>query len=196
MYSIYTTEGIILSATYSKEADRVYRIFTKEFGLILAEAKGVRKIDSKLRYSLQLFSLADFSLVRGKDKWRITSASLKKNIFFDLNGYKDCRAIFCRVASLILRLIHGEEKNELLFEYLKKSAEFLIEKKPADAVLQSFEYLSVLRVLHALGYLGDTAFWRAFLDNPSFEEELLSKISLNKKEAISAINKSIKESHL
>lgn len=196
MYSIYSTEGIILSATPRKEADKLYRIFTREFGLIIAEAKGVRKIDSKLRYSLQLFSLTDFSLVRGRDKWRIASASLRNNVFFDLNGYPACRAIFCRIISLILRLIHGEEKNHLLFEYLKNSANFLIEKKPVGVPLQNFEYLSVLRVLHALGYLGDTAFWRAFLDNPNFEDELLSKIGLSKKEAISAINKSIKESHL
>ncbi len=75
MHHIYHTEGIILGSKAYGEAGKCYYIFTKDLGMIFASAQGVRKISSKLRYVLQDFSYIKLDLVRGKDFWRLTSAS-------------------------------------------------------------------------------------------------------------------------
>ena len=66
MYRIYETEAVILSSTSISEVSRVYTLLTRDFGIILARAEGVRKSSSKFRYVLQNLSLASLSLVRGK----------------------------------------------------------------------------------------------------------------------------------
>lgn len=66
-YHIYTTRGIILSAKPFQEADRVYKILTRDFGLIYATATGVRRAESKLRGSLEPLRISSVSLVRGKE---------------------------------------------------------------------------------------------------------------------------------
>jgi DNA repair protein RecO len=195
MYLIYSTEGLILRNVARGEADRFYTILTREFGLIRAEGRGVRKLDSKLRYALQDFSLVQLSLVRGREKWRIASVSLMRNVFADLGG-QAAQAILARAALLVCRLVRGEEKNERLYEHFKNAVLFLADTRPTGAVLQNTEYLLVLRILHSLGYLGAAPDWSAFTSSPIFETELLLRMEASKRQAIITINKSLKESHL
>ncbi len=75
-YRIYTTEGIILGKKNVGEANQVLHIFTKDLGLIRAAVQGVRNEKAKLKNHVQLFSWAQVSCVRGKDSWRLTSATL------------------------------------------------------------------------------------------------------------------------
>lgn len=196
MYKIYSTEGFIFKSAPRGEADCSYVILTKDFGLIRAEGKGVRKLESKLRYFLQDFSLINLSLVRGRGKWRITSGSLIKNVFSDLRGEGDALALISRVAALVSRLVQGEEKNELLFGYFKSAVLFLSDIRPKGIVLKNTEYLFVLRVLHSLGYLGSVPDFSVFTASAMFESELLIKMEESKRQAIVTINKSLKESHL
>ena len=196
MYSIYTTEGFILKSVSSGEADKFFTILTKDFGLIRAESRGVRKFDSKLRYALQDFSLVNFSLIRGREKWRIGSASLIKNVFADLRGKFGSLALIARVSALLSRLLTGEEKNSALFEHVKNAVIFISDDDHSDLVLQNVEYLLVLRILYSLGYLGASPDWSVFTSSPFFETELLMKMEQSKRQAIATINKSLKESHL
>ena len=75
MHHIYHTEGIILESRNFDEAGKYYFIFTRDFGMILASAQGVRKISSKLRFVLQDFAYLKIDLVKGKDFWKVTNAS-------------------------------------------------------------------------------------------------------------------------
>lgn len=75
-HEIYTTKGYIISSEGKSESDKNFFILTKDLGLIRATAQGVRKIESKLRYSLQDFSFSEISFVMTKAGWRITSASI------------------------------------------------------------------------------------------------------------------------
>lgn len=196
MYKIYSTEGFIFRSAERGEADCSYIILTKDFGLIRAEGKGVRKLESKLRYFLQDFSLINLSLVRGRGKWRITSGSLIKNIFSDLRAETDILALVSRVVALISRLVQGEEKNDPLFEHFKSAVLFLSGIRPHGMTLKNTEYLFVLRILHSLGYLGSVPDLSAFTASAMFESELLIKMEELKHQAIFTINKSLKESHL
>lgn len=196
MHNIYSSYGFILKNVAYGEAGRFYTIFTKDFGLIKAEAQGVRKLDSKLRYALSVFSLVELSFVLGRGNWRITNAVLIKNLSADLRGNAEALAIVARVSALLIRLLTGEEKNERLFKHLENAFIFLSDNNQNNLVLRNAEYLLVLRILHSLGYLGDSPDWRTFTSSPIFETELLMRMEESKRQAILAINQSLRESHL
>lgn len=136
-YHIYTTEGIVLRQSPFREADRIYSIFTEELGLISATANGVRKEGSKLRGSLEPFSLSKISLVKGREYWRITSAIYERSI---PKG-------FTKPLSLLEKLVRGEERNPELFQTIVDS---LKQYKEDD---EMFESHLVSRILYHLGYM-------------------------------------------
>lgn len=196
MYAIHSTEGFVLKSIAKGEADRFYTVLTRDFGLIRAEGQGVRKIDSKLRHALQDFSLIKLSIVRGREKWRITNVSFERNIFTDLHDNIHAIQLVARIFALIARLLSGEEKNEQLFEHLKNGLVFLADNRPTGQFLQNAEYLLVLRILHTLGYLGAAPDWSIFTSSSIFETGILLRIGELKRKAIVTINESLRESHL
>ncbi len=61
----YSTEGIVLSRKNFGEADRILVVLSKDFGKISLIAKGIRRIKSKKRGHLEIFSKVKFSAIRG-----------------------------------------------------------------------------------------------------------------------------------
>src|SRR3989344_8517195 len=100
-HHLYQTPGIVLSSSPYGEANRDFRIFTKELGLIRASAQGIRFLKSKLRYAIHDFSYCDLSLVRGKEVWRLTGVLKHSNLFEDFKGSPETFAVFARVFSLL-----------------------------------------------------------------------------------------------
>jgi len=66
----YSSEGIILSRKNYGEADRILTVFSKNYGKVTLLAKGIRKLISKKRGHLEIFSEVKFSAVSGKEKKR------------------------------------------------------------------------------------------------------------------------------
>jgi DNA repair protein RecO len=190
-HTIYTTEGFILKSLNFGEANKYFFIFTKDFGLIKAAAQGVRLLKSKLRYSLADLSFGQVSIVRGREIWRITSAE-KKLILTENNKI----LLLSRLFSLLLRLLHGEEKNSSLFDYLKEGFFFLEQNKVSEENLANFECILALRILASLGYVGKLADFDQFTQSPYFTAEILLAMSVLKSQAILEINKSLQETHL
>jgi recombinational DNA repair protein (RecF pathway) len=133
-YTVHTTEGFILSSTPVGEANRLYHIFTREFGVIIATAQGVRLMQSKLRPHLVDSSLSSISLVKGKEFWRITSAA---------GIYRSNNKIYIQILSVIKRLLQGEGEHETLFDYLKQE----LFKDNLD------ETTIMIKILTDLGYI-------------------------------------------
>lgn len=133
-YTIHTTEGFILSSTPIGEANRIYRIFTREFGVIVATAQGVRLNTSKLRPHLMDYVFSSISLVKGKEFWRITSAS-------EISRSKD--RVYIQILTIIKRLLQGEGEHVALFDYLKQE----LFKENLD------ETNLMVRILLELGYI-------------------------------------------
>lgn len=193
-HRIYHTEGFVLGGQPVGEANKYFRIFTKDFGMIGATAQGVRLIQSKLRYSLQDYSYSRISLVRGKNTWKIIGAIKEKNLFESLN---DCGKfdIIAKAFLLLNRLVRGEEKNEPLFNHILYACEF-IERSDFDLdYLKNCEYILVMRILQSLGYGGLKNFME-IADSFSWTEDILSKMCAVRMNAISYINKALKETQL
>lgn len=196
MHHIYHTQGIILGSGAVGEANRTFRIFTKELGFVVASAQGVRLLKSKLRYSLHDFSLCDLSLVRGREFWRVTGASKRENLFDVLRESPSMRAVFARVFSLLERLLSGEEKNERLWNYLDEAARFAVLKIHSSELVRNFEYILVLRVLSCLGYLGSSPDSASFVESIYWSDDLLLRVSSLVPKIVGEINRSLRESQL
>lgn len=193
MHHIYHTEGIILSSKNFGEAGRHYSIFTRDLGMIYASAQGVRKMSSKLRFILQDYSYIKVDFVRGKDFWRITSAT-KANRLEQITRRPETFAIFQKVAKLLKRLLAGEDANEVLFADLVNGLSIL-ETSQTKEELNNLEAILVLRILGNLGYIGESKTLENLIKSP-FEEGLVFEVAKSRPEILNQINKALKETHL
>lgn len=193
-YHVYTTKGIVLGSYPSREADRVYSIFTEELGLVRARARSVRAIQSKLRGSLEPFSLSSISLVRGKDSWRITGAALEKKINEEYAGKRGILS-FARIFSLLEKLVVGEESHKEILALLEHGLAYVYQIRDSADMVDMLEILLVLRLLNELGYVSGNEVDAIFLKD-EYSEKLLSHTKENKKMLIDAINRGLHSSNL
>jgi len=193
-HHIYQTEAVLLGSHNVSESNKLFLLFTKDFGFVPAVAQGIRHLKSKLRYSLQDFGYTRIDLVRGKDIWRITNAE-------NINGYhkllqdKNNTVFIARIFSLLRRLLHGEEKNQELFEVLAQTLRFLDQEELSQEDLSNLEILTNLKILHHLGYGVEKEIYRTLIIMPP-SRELLSCVSPIKRECLTDINSALKETHL
>ena len=193
-HHIYTTPGFVVDSRPHGEAGKFLYIFTRDLGMIGGVAQGIRLTQSKLRYHAQDFSLATFSLVRGKEIWRIVGAEeFPKLLTKDLARIPTVSPLFVRIMKTLKRLIAGEEKNEKLFETVISAYNFLSSTTHSEA---DVEYIIMLRILHRLGYVRDIPEFAVFLADDSFDVNILTAIQPLRSKAIKEINTALKESHL
>ena len=174
-YHRYTTESVVLGGVNLGEANRMFYLLTKDFGLIFATAQGVRLSKAKLRYLLQDFSVCKTDLVFGKNMWRVVDA---------FGGDKQ-----------ILLSVHGEERNAPLFEEVNKFVEFMKTKNLGFEDLILVEGIMAARILNHLGYWGENnRLAHVFLGEVN-EGKVKATIPV-KSELFKEINKALKETHL
>ncbi len=193
MHHIYHTEGIVLGSRNFGETGKYYRLCTRDLGLVLATASGVRKMSSKLRYVLQDFSYVKIDLVKGKDFWRIGSAS-KTNELCGLLA-PEILPTMGNIAKLLIRLLPGEDPNPALFGDILSGLRVL-EKSAMPQETGSVEAVIVLRILHKLGYIGGGNEAIGNLTESPFEENLIFEASKNRARILREINSALKETHL
>lgn len=176
------------------ESNHFYKIFTEDLGLVGAVAQSVREERSKLRYVLQDFSWITLDLVRGKEIWRVTSAG-EENALLKIKGDTFRFKLFARACSLVLRLVHGEGREDELFYDLARLASFLESRSVHARLLESFEAIIVLRILAHLGYL-DSAKYEDFLYPIDWSQNLLETFENVRTAAIPDINEALNVSQL
>lgn len=169
-------------------------IYTLEYGLVYAQAQGIRLNKSKLRFALQDLSYAKIDLVRGRDVWRVTSAT-PINSFAYARTDMGSIALMLRVSKLIERLCNGEEGNRDVFADIIQSFMVLDSESVAVETREALELHLVLRILNQLGYIGDNKDLVNYLDG-GFESEKAKEVLFNKKSIVMAINQALRESQL
>jgi DNA repair protein RecO len=196
-YRIYQTESFVLSSRSDKEANKYFKLFTEELGVIGATAQGVRLLKSKLRYGLTDFSYVSVAVLRAKHAWKITSAKPVANAYTGLSENPNGRDAFVRVLALVARLTPGEEPNRLLFQTVRDGFLFLQSSAlSADESLDA-ECVLVLRILHLLGYLGSDDVLAPFLDAAaSLDRALIASAASVRRRALAHINRSLEATQL
>lgn len=194
MHHIHHTHGFILSSRNSGEANKMLTIYTRELGLVRAAAQGVRLHKSKLRFALQDFSYANIDFVQGRDIWRVTSA-INISSFAIARSQKDSVVFMVRMASLVERLCVGEEAHSELFDMLIQSFYLLDDENFANESRLALELHTVLFIVHALGYVGESEELNSYLGK-EFNLDKTHKLLIEKKSIIAHINKALRESGL
>src|SRR3989344_6733198 len=186
MYIKYSTDALVLGSWEHGEADRVFMLYTKDFGLVYARATSVREERSRLRYALSHYAHANVSLICGKRGWKLVGASSVRAL---LGEYVN---IFARIARLMTRLVAGEEKNEYLFSTLSSAhAQFFA---PHTRVA-TIELICVARVLFALGYLSSEALRTALFTHTAYELPHLTEAEHLRESLVISVNQAIIGSH-
>ncbi len=194
MHHIYHTEAIILDSKNRGEANRSFTLFTRELGVIHAQAQGVRHLKSKLRYALQDLNLVKVDLVRGKEVWRITSATWIHS-FEDIKKTQHVFACVLKVSHLLKRLCAGEGENSPLYEKFKSGLSFFEKHQFNHEEIADAEVALVLSLLYELGYVEKSHVTNPFIGT-LFDHEIISKVRPVKKELIAEVNRGIHESHM
>jgi recombinational DNA repair protein (RecF pathway) len=104
----YVTPCFVIEGYDQGEHDRAYKLFTREFGMIVVHAKSIRKLESKLRAHVLPRSVSLVTLVQGREVWRLVGSEEQH---IDTRGIHD-------VTALLKRFIRGEEEHKVLYDRL------------------------------------------------------------------------------
>ena len=188
MYQKYHTECLVLGSRDVGESDRVFSLYTRDFGLVKARASAVRSERSKMRYALQHYAHAHVSLVRGKHGWRVAGASTVRS------AHGTGIATFARVAELVKRLVTGEEQNQYLFAALAEAHSAFMHSD--ENISATIEIVCVARILYALGYISTEALSTALFTHTAYTGEHLLEAQTLKDKLLSSINQALAEAQL
>jgi len=117
MTSHYRTRGFIFKKEDRLEADRIFSIFSEDFGRIEVIGRAIRKINSKLKSGLDIFSLSEVEFIEGKNKKTLTDALFIerfRNICQSQESFETAE----KISSLVDIFVKGEEKDSELFRLL------------------------------------------------------------------------------
>ncbi len=188
-----TVRAIVVARRSAGEGSVRISLYTDSLGLISALAKSAREERSKLRPHLQVGTTGVFSLVKGRDVWRVTGATSTENSYFALAGKKSAQEAAARVIAIVRQFIRGEGSDPYLFSVLFGFFRALPEMEEEYAL--EAECVAVLRVLAALGYVREDPHMTSFLDI-SYDAATLKQVRVSRASLVRLINEAISESGL
>jgi len=191
-YATYTTDALVCGTFDRNTADRSYLLFTREAGMLYADARSAREERSRQRYSLQDFTLVRVSLVKGKGGWKVGSIQAFNNYYHEAVD-QSARGSVVSVFRLLRRFFKGEEPAAELFDYIVQSIQVLAVKQSERVFLQM---LIQVHILAELGYV-DSALLPAVLQNRSLQSLDTSNYSENDERVIEQLyTQAVSVSHL
>jgi len=188
-----STEGMVIGRASAGEGSARVLLYTRQLGLVVALAKSAREERSKLRPHLQVGTSGIFTLVKGKDVWRVTGATATKNAHFALSGNVAGQQALARVLGSMRQFVRGEGADPYLFSVLSGFFESLY--RTDTARIAAAEGLAVLRILAALGYVGENELTKEFLP-AHYDEAVLTHADAKRVPLIRTINEAITASGL
>lgn len=148
-YVTYTTDAIVCGTYDRNTADRSYRLFTRELGMLYADARSVRLEKSRQRMALSDFSLVRVSLLRGRAGWKIGSVTAVRNYYHEAVD-QTARGSVVSLVRFVRRYVQGEEVDQALFGQVLDGLELVVREVPQRAYV---DQVLTVRLLVALGYV-------------------------------------------
>lgn len=189
----FTTRAVVINRAASGEGSARIFLYSESRGLVGAFAKSAREERSKLRAHLQLGSYGRYTLVSGRQEWRVTGAADTKNTHFELSEKPHAQRAPGRIFSLVRSLVHGEGENPELFRALFTFLEALPTMAERDVRLG--EYLAALRILASLGYVPPPSRLPP-LASSEYSPSALAAAAPHERTIITAINEALLASNL
>ena len=139
------TEAIILKTADLGEADQLLTIYSKEFGKIRVIARGIKRLESKLRYHLEPLTYNQLILIEGKS-FRIVKDAILLDEFLLMRKELEKTKIAYKIAELIDQAIVDEEKDEKIWSLLLKTLKNLNVGHSTSNIAKDFQN-SLIRLL-------------------------------------------------
>ncbi len=146
MFVHYRTPGIVLKKEDRGEADQFLTILTKDFGKIKVLAKSIRKIKSKLKSGVSLFSLSEIGFIQGK-RYKILTDAVSKNKFSNINDSLEKLRIATEIGEDVDSLVRGEEKEEEIWDLVLGVFEKLNNSFVSDSLVYYYFFWNLITIL-------------------------------------------------
>jgi len=114
----YRTKGVVFKKEDRAEANRSFSVFTEDYGRLEILGKAIRKINSKLRGGIDLFSLSEIEFIQGKNNKTLTDAISIKKFSADDNLKKI--KIANQISGVMDNFLKGQEKDAETFDLIKE----------------------------------------------------------------------------
>jgi DNA repair protein RecO (recombination protein O) len=119
---LVTTDALVLRIRKQGDSSKICGLYTREFGLVNVLAKGARQMRSPFAGALELFASLKVSFYKKSSTHLYLLAKAEtdrsmRGISDSLERIEDAS----RIASLLLSILHDEEKDEPLFELLLRT---------------------------------------------------------------------------
>ncbi len=150
MFKRYYTKGFVFKKSDVGEADRLYSVFTKDFGRVELFAKSARKIDSKLKSHLELGDFAFLEFVQGRKKI-LTDAKLLFRPKIVKKDLLKTAALF-EICSFFDKLVRGQEPDRRIWKLLGWTIRKLDKQKITSEQSRLVFYYFAIILLKNLGY--------------------------------------------
>jgi recombinational DNA repair protein (RecF pathway) len=208
MYTKHHTRGIVLGKHDNGEADRTYALLTPDLGKVYAQAHGIRNGHGRNKGALQTLSIASVSLVRGKSGWKITNASSEHSFYTKLATEKAKLAVLVRVLKLVRRMLAGEGSAHGVFAAVESFADVLCHGHAETSAkggtsdllfkdVRTLELLTVVRILHMLGYVKDDERLNEFFKDASdVSVDMRTAFAPHEHLALTVVNEALSASQL
>ena len=138
--TVYQTNAIVLKRENIFEADRLYHLYTEDFGKVKAIAGGVRKINAKLTGHLEPFNLVWVELMTKKGGDLFITTALSEISLLENNASSNQISLFVKMSDFALKMLRGQEKDETMWDFILNS--FLAAQKieaGADKILNDYK---------------------------------------------------------
>lgn len=116
----YRTKGVFLKEEIRSENDLFFSVYTKQFGKVEVLAKGIRKINSKLRASAQVLYLSEIEFIEGRYYKTLTDAILIDK-FLGLEQDDRLLETGFRIVQTLDVLVNFEEPDLRIWQLLLKT---------------------------------------------------------------------------
>lgn len=147
----YKTEGFVFKKEDRLEADRVFSVFTKDFGRIEIFGKAIRKITSKLKGGIEIFSLSEIEFIQGKNKKTLTDTLFIER-FKNIQEVPEKFEVANRISKLVDNFIKGEEQDQVIFYLLNETFSKLNNCSLSNTQCSLIYYYFFWNFVSVLGY--------------------------------------------
>jgi len=148
----YKTKGFVLNKIDRNEADRLYIVYTKDFGKIEVLGRAIRKIKSKLRSGIDIFYLSEVEFIQGKIYKTLTDALLNER-FINIRRSLNKLEIAKKISEAVDDFTTKEGKDEEIFNLLNIVFNKLNTiKEDNENKLEIIYYYFIWNLLSILGY--------------------------------------------
>src|SRR3989344_5985082 len=147
----YKTEALVFRKEERLESDRVFSVFSKDFGRIEIIGKAIRKMSAKLRGNIEIFYLSEVEFIQGQSRKTLTDATVI-HYFNESSKNPDKLLLSIALAKVIDHFTRDEQEDLPTFEFITDAFKTLEDEVTLSSHYFLFYYYFLWNFLSLMGY--------------------------------------------